>query len=114
MPFAHSVPVLQRYFLLLFPTFYVGEGFPWTLIDAFSAGVPVLASDWRYNTELVDDNINGFIVKANDVQALASKLIEIAKAPEKVIKMKKSCLETAWKFHPDRVMEEFLANMGVS
>ena len=114
VPFAHSVPVLQRYFLLLFPTFYVGEGFPGTLIDAFSAGVPVLASDWRYNTELVDDNINGFIVKANDVQALASKLIEIAKAPEKVIKMKKSCLETAWKFHPDRVMEEFLANMGVS
>ena len=53
-------------------------------------------------------------MKANDVQALASKLIEIAKAPEKVIKMKKSCLETAWKFHPDRVMEEFLANMGVS
>ena len=113
VPFNHSVPVLQRYFLLLFPTHYVGEGFPGTLIDAFSAGLPVLASDWRYNSELVEDNVDGFIVKANDVQAISSKLIEIAKAPDEIVKMKKNCLETAWRFHPDHVIEDFLSNMGV-
>jgi glycosyltransferase involved in cell wall biosynthesis len=114
IPFDKSVPILQNYFLLLFPTFYVGEGFPGTLIDAFSAGVPVIASDWRYNSELIEDGTDGFIVKAHDIPVLTSKLIEIAKAPEAIARMKKNCLDKAGKFHPDLVISEFLQHMGAS
>ncbi len=114
VPFNDSVPVLQKYFLLLFPSFYVGEGFPGTLIDAFSAGLPVVASDWRYNGELVEDGTEGFIVKAHDVQALTTKLVEISNDPEQIVRMKKKCLDKAWKFNPDLVMEEFLKHMGAS
>ena len=42
-----SVSVLNNYYMLLFPTSFYGEGFPGTLIDAFSAGLPVIATDWN-------------------------------------------------------------------
>ena len=111
VPYDKSVSVLRNYYLLLFPTFYKGEGFPGTLIDAFSAGLPVIASDWRYNSEVVEDQQEGYIVKSNDVQALTLKLVEALNAPELVVEMKKKCLNKAWKFHPDLVMEGFLAHM---
>lgn len=40
-----SVDVLKAYYALLFPTYYEGEGFADTLIDAMCAGLPVVASD---------------------------------------------------------------------
>ena len=113
VPFSASVSVLRNYFLLLFPTSYVGEGFPGTLLDAFSAGLPVIASDWRYNTELIEDKQEGYIVKTNDVQALTLKLIEIYYEPEQISEMKRKCLKKAWRFHPDIVVKEFLTHVGV-
>jgi glycosyltransferase involved in cell wall biosynthesis len=50
--------VLRDYFALLFPIYYIGEGFAGTAIDAFSAGVPVIASDWKYNSEVIKEGIN--------------------------------------------------------
>ncbi len=41
---------LADYHLALFPTYWVSEGFPGVIVDAFFAGLPVLASDWNYNT----------------------------------------------------------------
>lgn len=73
VPFDKSVDVLKEYFALLFPTYYEGEGFAGTLIDAFSAGVPVIASDWKYNTEIVNENV-GFIFPSGDEQAFADIL----------------------------------------
>lgn len=55
VPFDKSVEVLKNCFALLFPTYYEGEGFAGTLLDAVAAGVPVIASDWRYNPEIVNE-----------------------------------------------------------
>jgi glycosyltransferase involved in cell wall biosynthesis len=44
VPFNKSVEVLKDYFAVLFPTYYEGEGFAGTIIDAHSAGVPIIAS----------------------------------------------------------------------
>lgn len=68
-----SVDVLKAYYALLFPTFYDGEGFAGTLIDAFSSGVPVIASDWKYNPEIVHGNV-GIIYPTGNVESLADIL----------------------------------------
>ena len=50
---------MQDYFVLLFPTNYEGKGFAGILIDAYSAGVPVIAYDWKYNAERVNETVGG-------------------------------------------------------
>ena len=42
-----SVEALKSYFALLFPTHWKHEGIPGTIIDAFSAGIPVIARKWQ-------------------------------------------------------------------
>lgn len=61
-----SVSVLKNYYGLLFPTYFYGEGFPGTLIDAMCAGVPVIASDWHFNAEIISDGTDG-IIYGNEV-----------------------------------------------
>lgn len=45
--FDKSVETLKEYFALSFPTYYEGEGFAGTLIDAYSAGVSVIGNTTR-------------------------------------------------------------------
>lgn len=65
VPVDKSVEVLKNYFALLFPTYYEGEGFAGTLLDAMAAGVPVIASDWRYNPEIMNEK-TGYVYSSHD------------------------------------------------
>lgn len=103
IPFDKSVETLKEYFALLFPTYYEGEGFAGTLIDAYSAGVPVIASDWKYNTELVNENI-GYVYKTRDNAALAELLSAVAADPTMILKKKKSCLYEAEKYKIEKAV----------
>ena len=96
-----SVETLKSYFALLFPTYYKGEGFAGTLIDAMSAGVPVIASDWKYNPEFVVSGKTGVIIKNCNAERLAEELINIAAAPEKWNSMRLSALKESEKYKPD-------------
>lgn len=69
-----SVETLKSYFALLFPTYYKGEGFAGTLIDAMSAGVPVIASGWKYNPEFVVPGKTGVIIKTAMLKGLPRSL----------------------------------------
>ena len=106
--FDQSVEVLKPYFALLFPTYYVGEGFAGTAIDAFSAGVPVLASNWKYNNEVVKEGINGGIFEPKDVEELTKRLIEMAHNPEPWLDMRQQCISDAHIYEPDNVMKTLL------
>jgi glycosyltransferase involved in cell wall biosynthesis len=65
---------LAEYGCLLFPTYWKGEGFPGVIIDAFVAGLPVIATDWNMNREIIEDNVNGFIIEPKNASALADKM----------------------------------------
>lgn len=99
-----SVDVLKAYFALLFPTFYDGEGFAGTLIDAFSSGVPVIASDWKYNPEIVHENV-GIIYPTGNVESLADILKNIANNPKIIINKKLYCLKEAMRYSPAGVLD---------
>ncbi|MFM1754934.1 MAG: hypothetical protein RLZZ236_1873 [Bacteroidota bacterium] len=66
---------LGNYDCMLFPTYWKGEGFPGVIIDAFISGLPVIATDWNMNSEIIEDGINGFIIPPNDSVSLANKMI---------------------------------------
>lgn len=50
------------------------EGLPVNVIEAIINETPVIATDCRGNRELIKNEINGFIIKSNDIEML-SKLI---------------------------------------
>ena len=99
-----SVEVLKQYFALLFPTYYEGEGFAGTVIDAFASGVPVIASDWKYNTEVIKVGFDGAVFPAKDTQALVDKLVEIYKNIDVWNAMKLNCLKRAKEYSSENVI----------
>lgn len=91
-----SVQLLKNYFALLFPTYYAGEGFAGTLLDALAAGVPVIASDWKYNKEIVADGKTGVLIKTD----LLTELKKAVENPDGFNQMKGNCLQEAQKYTP--------------
>ena len=69
---AKGYDTLATYHAMLFPTYHPSEGFAGVFIDAFIAGLPVLASDWAYNAECVENGRMGVIYPAKDYAALES------------------------------------------
>lgn len=112
VPFDRSVEVLKNYFALLFPTYYKGEGFAGTIIDAFSAGVPVIASQWLYNGELIRDGVDGALVPVRDIEGLKNKLMEIGENALAWNEKKTVCLEKAQQYRPEIAMQPLLEQLG--
>jgi glycosyltransferase involved in cell wall biosynthesis len=107
-------PVLQTYDLMLFPTYYSDEGFPGTIVDAFIAGVPVLASDWKYNRELVADGETGAFCRTHSVDSLAETIKRYVDAPRRLTAMRARCIEEARKYHSDVALTGLLQDLDAS
>ena len=103
--FSKSVEVLKDYFMLLFPTTFYGEGFPGTIIDAYAAGIPVIATDWHCNPEIIKEGITGILYDSNNKELLKEKIIYSIKNKDKIIRMKNNCIDKAWDYHPDKIMK---------
>lgn len=107
-PAEEAVDTLSRYSALLFPTFYEGEGFAGTILDGFAAGIPILANDWKYNGEVIQSGINGFLYPFRDIDAAARILVEIYQNPELRERLWKGCRESLRRFSTEHVMGRFL------
>ena len=108
IPYDKSTDVLKNYFALLFPTYYEGEGFAGTLIDAMAAGVPVIASDWKYNKEIVEDGKTGIIMH----NSLEKELLNILQEKEQWMRMKKLCVLEAKKYLPSVALQPLIENLN--
>lgn len=110
VPFDKSVEVLKDYFALLFPTYYEGECFAGTIIDAYASGILVVASDWKYNPEIIKDGVTGYLFETKNVEELKNLLVNLFNV--QVIDMKKECLKQAKKFLPENVIKCFMEKLG--
>lgn len=71
---AEGYECLSSYHVMLFPTYWPGEGFPGVVIDAYIAGLPIIASDWSLNREFIENGVTGLIVPVHDIHALAGAM----------------------------------------
>lgn len=106
--YQQSVQVLKDYFALLFPTFFPKEGIPGTVIDAYSAGLPVIASKWSSFEDIIDDGITGIGYPYLKNELLTQIITDVVSHPERILKMKNTCLEKAEYYLPDRGMRVLL------
>ncbi len=105
IPFDKSTEVLKDYFALLFPTYYEGECFAGTLIDAMASGLPAIVSDWHENTNIVEDGKTGYIFPVHNVKKLTEILLTLAQTPEGTIPIRQNCVRKAPKYQPENVLE---------
>jgi len=110
VPFDKSVETLKNYFALLFPTYYEGEGFAGTVIDAFAAGIPVIASDWRYNSEIISSDV-GKLFPTHDVAALADILENCSATVHEINELKYNCISKAAEYSTSRVIGDFIKHL---
>ena len=107
----NATTVLKRYYALLFPTKFYTEGIPGTIIDAYSAGIPVVCSDWENCKEVVRDGETGIVYGFDDKSGLFNALLWIENNPQAALKLKKSCLQEAHKFDVAEVVEQMLQRL---
>ncbi|MFL2095838.1 glycosyltransferase family 4 protein [Marinilactibacillus psychrotolerans] len=105
--------VLSKYDAMIFPTYFESEGFPGAVIDAYIAGLPVLASDWKYNKEFVIDQYTGIIFKVKDVEDIILKIKYLLANPEIVLSLRENCINQAFKYHVNSVFPELIRDMGL-
>lgn len=96
--------ILMGYDALLFPTLFYTEGIPGTIIDAYSAGIPVISSRWESFNDIVVEGETGFGYEFGSCQDLISVLDRISKNPDMLYRLKDNCINKAYQFSAEYAM----------
>ena len=107
-----SVDVLKNYYALLFPTKWAGEGFPGTLVDAFAAGIPVIASDWNANKEIVHNDEQGIIYPNGEMLTLKDAINYSLTEKEKMADMRHKSRREFDRYTPNAILQAILEEMN--
>ena len=102
-----TVETLKDYFVMLFPTYYYGEGFPGNVVDAYNSGLPMIATDWKYNKEVIKDERNGILVKPHSTKQLSDALLMLYRNREFAYKIATNNIEDSNYYKPNIVLKEF-------
>lgn len=79
---------LSQYDLVLLPTRLQTEGIPGVLIETKMAGVAALVSDINYNSEIVQNDAEGIVLKDMERGTMANELIALQNDRERLEKLK--------------------------
>jgi 1,2-diacylglycerol 3-alpha-glucosyltransferase len=103
----------QEYFLELYRTSYLfvfpsitdTQGI--VLAESMSQGLPVIALDGPGQRDIIDNGINGFIVK--NTQEMAEKILDLAHNPEKLKLLQQGARITAHHYKTSSIVKKLLA-----
>jgi glycosyltransferase involved in cell wall biosynthesis len=96
---------LKKARFLVFPS-KLYEGLPMTILEAFSCGVPVIASDLASRVGIIRDSETGLLYSSNDPTNLASKVEWLWNHPEESVRMGHNARkEYEEKYTPERNYE---------
>ena len=107
VPPERAAAAVSGHFALIFPTEWTGEGVPGTIIDAMHAGLPVVASRWRYYHEMLQDGVTGLSYDFDRPELLEATIRELLALPdEELAAMRRATLERARAYAPEAVFGE--------
>ena len=112
VPPGESVGVLAGQDVLLFPTRWASEGFPGTVVDAFSAGLPVVATDWNSNSEVVEHLETGLVYPAPGIPSLVDAVRWCVENPGDVRRMALNCVAKAHDYAPGPWIAKIVEELG--
>ena len=105
---------LASYHAMLFPTFHPSEGFAGVMIDAFIASLPVLASDWAHNTEIITDGKLGLVYPVHNIEALTDTMEKCISGQVELEAMAINARAEAYKYAAENALsEDYLNSIGL-
>lgn len=108
VPPEKSVDVLKKYYALLLPTRFYTEGIPGTIIDAYSAGVPVVCSKWESFYDIVEDGVTGFGYEFGNQNEFVSVLEYMVSHVSEVNELKYHCIQKARDFSASEALSPLI------
>lgn len=106
--------ILSQYDAMLFPTYWMGEGFAGIFIDAMISGLPIIATDWMHNKYLLKDGETAMFIPAHDAKALAIKMQECIDCIVDLAAMAFHCQQTAQSYDTKKVItRELLKEINI-
>lgn len=109
-----SVDVLKNYYALLFPTYWKGEGMPGTVIDALSAGLPIIARRWEFSDEMLYHHDNALLYDKDRPEELKCWINYSINHFDEMRKMRLRCLKYAQFYSSDHIITDILEQMGLN
>jgi len=106
-----TVDVLRNYFALVFPTYYHGEGFSGNVIDSYFSGLPIIATDWLYNKDVVKNGENGVLVPIKDPQAIADAILRLYNDRRLAQQMAINNVRASKQYSPDNVLKALFEDL---
>ncbi|APC41948.1 glycosyltransferase family 4 protein [Clostridium estertheticum] len=94
----------------VFPSYQ--EGLPVALMEAMAAGLPVVCSKIRGNTDLIEDGEGGYLVEPDDVEGFASAINKLYTDKEICNDMKKYNTKNITYFSYDNVKSQMIRIYG--
>ncbi|WP_158505997.1 glycosyltransferase [Picosynechococcus sp. NKBG15041c] len=85
------IQYMQEAIALIFPSIWY-EGFPLTILEAYSQSLPVVGSDIGSVSYAIQDGVTGLTYATGDEGALKQALISIEADPENWLELKKNIL----------------------
>lgn len=109
LPKEEYLAVLNKAKALILPS-RCYENFPLTIVEAFSLGIPVIASRHGPIPELVEDGSTGFLFAAGDSKELALKIMQACEDPEKLSAMSENARSKfIHDFSPEKNYEQLMS-----
>jgi len=85
------------------------EGLPYVVLEAMSAGLPIVATATAGVEILVEPGVNGTVVAADDAAAFAAALVELATSPARRARFGLASRERAARFSIDAMVDRTLS-----
>ncbi|QQR77090.1 MAG: glycosyltransferase family 4 protein [Candidatus Moraniibacteriota bacterium] len=80
VPHSEIVPLYHRAHVYVLPS--LNEGMSNNVLEALACGLPIITTDTGGTRELVEDGVNGCIIRMRDSQHIAEKIAFLASHPE--------------------------------
>lgn len=88
--------------LLILPSYE--EGLPYVIIEAMSAGLPIIATPVGAIPEVIKEGINGFLINPGDYKALAERIVRLCRDEELRLRIGHTNLDEANRLYAQEVI----------
>lgn len=105
------VKELNQYDIHLFPTMCPHEGVPGVIAETKLAGVPTIASNRGYNSELIEDGVDGLLTMRDSAEELTRAISALSGNLTRLDSMKNAALDSAVKFYVDRYLDSIVSEL---